>query len=81
MLRSLFIGLSQSATFRKIALGFPLTRRVSRRFVAGERLEEAIAAIQRLNQAVGRYAATPYPTIDDSRSPWTNSRGVRPGSQ
>ena len=26
MLRSMFIGLSQSATFRKIALGFPLTR-------------------------------------------------------
>jgi proline dehydrogenase len=50
MLRSLFIGLSQSATFRKIVLGFPLTRRVSRRFVAGERIEEAVAAIQRLNQ-------------------------------
>jgi proline dehydrogenase len=50
MLRSLFLALSASETFRKFVLGFPLSRRVSRRFVAGERLDEAVAAIRRLNQ-------------------------------
>jgi proline dehydrogenase len=50
MLRSLFISLSGSKTFRRFVIGFPPSRRVSRRFVAGERLEEAVAAIQRLNK-------------------------------
>ncbi|MEP7199854.1 MAG: proline dehydrogenase family protein [Chloroflexota bacterium] len=49
MLRSFFITLSQSEHFRRFVIGFPPARRVSRRFVAGERLDEAVTAIQRLN--------------------------------
>ena len=50
MLRSIFISLSANDAVRKFVIGFPLARRVSRRFVAGERLDEAVAAIRRLNQ-------------------------------
>jgi proline dehydrogenase len=50
MLRSLFISLSANDAVRSFVIGFPLARRVSRRFVAGERLDEAVAAIRRLNQ-------------------------------
>ena len=50
MLRSLFISLSANDAVRRFVIGFPLARRVSRRFVAGERLDEAVAAIRRLNQ-------------------------------
>lgn len=50
MLRSLFISLSGSDAVRRFVIGFPLARRISRRFVAGERLDEAVAAIRRLNQ-------------------------------
>jgi proline dehydrogenase len=50
MLRSLLISLSQNATFRRFVMGFPLSRRFARRFVAGEHLSEAVAVIQRLNR-------------------------------
>ncbi|MBI1802315.1 MAG: proline dehydrogenase family protein [Chloroflexi bacterium] len=50
MIRSLLIALSQSNAFRRFVVAFPLSRRVSRRFVAGERLAEGLAAVQRLNQ-------------------------------
>ena len=50
MLRSFFISLSASDAVRRFVIGFPLARRVSRRFVAGERLDEAVAVIRRLNQ-------------------------------
>ena len=50
ILRSLFISLSGSAAARSFVVGFPLARRVSRRFVAGEQLGEAVEAIRRLNE-------------------------------
>ena len=50
MFRALLISLSQNATFRRFVMGFPLSRRFARRFVAGEQLSEAVAAIQRLNR-------------------------------
>lgn len=49
MLRSLFVALSQSARARQLVMSFPLSRRFARRFVAGEKLEEAITVIRRLN--------------------------------
>lgn len=50
LLRSLLLGLSRSTTLRDFIIGFSISRRMSRRFVAGETLEEAIEAINSLNQ-------------------------------
>jgi len=50
LLRSLLLRLSRSTTLRDFIVGFSVSRRMSRRFVAGETLEEAIEAIRSLNQ-------------------------------
>ena len=50
LLRSLLLRLSRSTTLQDLIVGFSLSRRMSRRFVAGETLEEAIGAITSLNQ-------------------------------
>ena len=47
--RAFFLKLSESRTAKKMILGFPPTRRVARRFIAGETLEPALDAIQELN--------------------------------
>jgi proline dehydrogenase len=49
-MRSLLLAMSQSKALRAMAMGFRPVRSVSRRFVAGETLEEAIAAVQALNR-------------------------------
>ncbi len=49
MMRATFITLSRNDLFRRFVIGFPLSRRVSRRFVAGETLDLAVDAIKRLN--------------------------------
>jgi proline dehydrogenase len=49
MLRSLFIGLSTNRRFRSFSERSSLGQRVSRRFVAGMTVEEAIAVAARLN--------------------------------
>ncbi len=48
--KSLLLRLSRSMTLRDFIIGFSVARRMSRRFVAGETLEEAIGAIRSLNQ-------------------------------
>jgi len=48
--KSLLLRLSRSAPLRDFIVGFSVARRMSRRFVAGETLEEAIEAIRSLNQ-------------------------------
>lgn len=50
MLRNTFLTLSQSEKLRQAATGFAFARKLSRRFVAGERLNEAIDLIQSLNR-------------------------------
>src|SRR5579875_16910 len=50
MLRSFFIGLSTNKSFRKFSERSSIGRRVSRRFVAGMSVEEAIAAATQLNK-------------------------------
>src|SRR5579875_888821 len=50
MLRSFFIGLSTNKPFRKFSERSSIGRRVSRRFVAGMTVEEAIAAATQLNR-------------------------------
>jgi len=49
ILRDLFLALSTNAMMRNFVVNFPLSRRVARRFVAGETLDEAIAVVKRLN--------------------------------
>jgi proline dehydrogenase len=48
--RDFFIALSRSARLRTVAIRFGPARAMARRFVAGERLDQAIAAVQALNQ-------------------------------
>lgn len=49
MLRSLFISLSTNRHFRTFSESNSLGRRVSRRFVAGMSVEEAVAVVEQLN--------------------------------
>jgi len=50
MLRRIFIALSQSETLRRFVVRFGPARRMARRFIAGEALDEAIAVVRELNQ-------------------------------
>ncbi|MBN2046088.1 MAG: proline dehydrogenase family protein [Anaerolineales bacterium] len=55
MLRSILIYLSQAAWAKRLVMGVGIARRVAKRFVAGETLEEGIAAVAAINQQ-GMYA-------------------------
>src|SRR5688572_19271495 len=50
MLRQVFLGLSENARARAFALHNPVARRASRRFVAGETLDDALAAAEQLSK-------------------------------
>lgn len=50
ILRDFFLVLARSQQLREMAVGFGPARKMARRFVAGETLAEAIAAVQNLNQ-------------------------------
>jgi len=50
IMRDAFLALSTNSLAHKAVIGFPLSRKMTRRFVAGETLEEAIGAIQRVNE-------------------------------
>lgn len=56
MLRSILLAVSQSPRVGRFITRNNLSRRVVRRFVAGEHLEDAVAAVRALNQA-GRLAS------------------------
>lgn len=49
LLRDVFLKLSTNAWMRNFVVHFPLSRRVTRRFIAGETLDEAIAVVKKLN--------------------------------
>ncbi len=49
VLRDLLLLMSTNSVVRNFVVGFPLSRRVTRRFVAGETLEEAIQVVRKLN--------------------------------
>jgi proline dehydrogenase len=51
MMRALLIYLSQSKLLARLVTGNPISRRMSRRFVAGEKLGDAVAAARACNQA------------------------------
>lgn len=50
LLRDVFLAMSTNPLVHRAVVGLPLSRRVSRRFVAGEKLDEAIQAIRNLNE-------------------------------
>lgn len=50
MLRYFFIGLSTNKSFRNFSEQSPIGRKVSRRFVAGMTVEEAVAVAEQLNR-------------------------------
>jgi proline dehydrogenase len=49
LMRDFFLALAQNEQLRDLTVRFGLARRMAHRFVAGERLDEAIAAVQKLN--------------------------------
>jgi proline dehydrogenase len=49
MLRALLLYLSEHKTPQRLLMSLPAARRLPRRFIAGETLEDALAAIRRLN--------------------------------
>jgi proline dehydrogenase len=50
MTKAFFLYLSRSASARRIVMALPFSRRAARRFVMGETLEEALAAVGELNR-------------------------------
>lgn len=50
MLRTIIIYLSQAQWARQIVMRFPLARRTALRFVAGEKLTEALSVVQEFNR-------------------------------
>lgn len=50
MLRRILLALAEQKWLHRVIVETPAFRRMARRFVAGERLEEAVAAVRRLNQ-------------------------------
>jgi proline dehydrogenase len=49
-MRQLFLALAANNRFKKWCTGFPPTRRLAHRFVAGETLQEALQEVKKLNQ-------------------------------
>jgi proline dehydrogenase len=49
ILRDTFLAMSTNSLVRRFVVAFPLSRIVSRRFVAGETLDEAIQVVKKLN--------------------------------
>jgi proline dehydrogenase len=49
LLRDAFLAMSTNSLVRRAVVGLPLSRRLTRRFVAGETLEEAVAVVLKLN--------------------------------
>jgi proline dehydrogenase len=50
LMRSVLIALSHNRRLQELIVQVPVSRRMARRFVAGETLEQAVAAVQTLNQ-------------------------------
>ncbi len=50
VMRTALIALSRNKTLQNLIVKIPISRKMARRFVAGETLDEAIAAVRALNQ-------------------------------
>ena len=51
MMRAFFIALSHSKTIQRLTARFGPARRISRRFIAGETLDDACAVVRNLNES------------------------------
>lgn len=71
VMRDAFLALSTNRIAHKVVIGFPLSRKLTRRFVAGETLEEAVAVIRRVNAkgmgAVFDFLGEAVTSVDESR--------------
>ena len=74
MLRSILLKLSESPGFARWVTTNPSTRKMARRFVAGETLDEAIAAARKCNDA-GMYASLDY--LGENVSTTTDAQHAR----
>ena len=74
MLRSILLKLSESPGFARWVTTNPSTRKMARRFVAGETLDEAIAAARMCNDA-GMYASLDY--LGENVSTTTDAQHAR----
>ena len=75
MLRTPILYLSRRRTLQRIITAMPLTARVAYRFVAGDTLEDAVAAVRRINQ-VGSSA-----TLDHLGENVTEERAARAAAE
>ncbi|WP_410964383.1 hypothetical protein, partial [Salmonella sp. SAL4447] len=48
-MRNTFLSLSTNPAAHRMVVGFPLSRKVTRRVVAGETLDDAVSAVKKLN--------------------------------
>lgn len=72
VVRRLLLALSRNPRMQERIVAFPLSRRVARRFVAGEHLDEALDVIRRLNDQ-GMHATLDHlgenvVTVEDARA-------------
>jgi len=76
LLRDLFLKLSTNKLMRDFVVNFPLSCRVSRRFVAGETLDEAIAVVKKLN---AQGLAVTFDLLGESVSQESEARAAKDG--
>ncbi len=76
LLRDLFLKLSTNKMMRDFVVNFPLSRRVSRRFVAGETLDEAIQVVKKLN---AQGLAVTFDLLGESVSQESEARAAKDG--
>ncbi len=75
-LRDAFLAMSTNALVRRFVVGFPLSRRVTRRFVAGETLEEAIQVVRKLNE---RNIQVTFDQLGESVTKESEARAAKDG--
>jgi proline dehydrogenase len=76
ILRDVFLALSTSSLLRDFVVNFPLSRRVSRRFVAGETLDEAIQVVKKLN---AQGLAVTFDQLGESVTQESEARAAKDG--
>lgn len=76
LLRDVFLAFSTNTLVRWFVVGFPLSRRVSRRFVAGETLDEAIQVVKKLNE---RRIQVTFDQLGESVTKESDARAAKDG--
>lgn len=74
LLRDLFLKLSTNAMMQNFVVNFPLSRRVARRFVAGETLDDAIQVVKKLD---AQGLAVTFDQLGESVSQESDARAAK----